>query len=77
MISQPELGNIIRDHRKKSGLTQQDLAEMVGVGKTVVYDLEKGKDTVKISTLLRILKGLNIKVKLESPFIQNLTDEKN
>jgi len=77
MISQPELGNIIRDHRKKSGLTQQDLAEMVGVGKTVVYDLEKGKDTVKISTLIRILNGLNIKVKLESPFIKNLTNEKS
>ena len=52
MLSQPELGNIIRNHRKKSGLTQEDLAEMVGVGKTVVYDLEKGKDTVKLSTLI-------------------------
>lgn len=72
MISQPRLGEIIREHRKKSGLSQQALAEMVGVGKTVVYDLEKGKDTVKLSTLIRILTGLNITVKLESPFLQNL-----
>lgn len=71
MISQPILGKTIREHRKKSGLSQQALAEMVGVGKTVIYDLEKGKDTVKLSTLLRILQGLNISVRLESPFIKN------
>jgi y4mF family transcriptional regulator len=71
MISQPTIGKTIREHRKKSGLSQQALAEMVGVGKTVIYDLEKGKDTVKLSTLLRILQGLNISVRLESPFIQN------
>jgi HTH-type transcriptional regulator/antitoxin HipB len=74
MIGQPTLGKIIREHRKKSGLSQQALAEMVGVGKTVIYDLEKGKDTVKLSTLLRILQGLNISVRLESPFIQNIKE---
>ncbi|NBP68877.1 MAG: transcriptional regulator [Cytophagia bacterium] len=74
MISQPSLGKTIREHRKKSGLSQQALAEMVGVGKTVIYDLEKGKDTVKLSTLLRILQGLNISVRLESPFIKNTNE---
>jgi HTH-type transcriptional regulator / antitoxin HipB len=67
MIDQPELGNYIRTHRKKSGLTQIQLAEMVGVGKSVIYDLEKGKETVQLSTLVKILLGLNIKVKLLSP----------
>lgn len=67
MLNQPELGNYIRSHRKKSGLTQAKLAEMIGVGKTVIYDLEKGKETVQLSTLSKILNGLNIKVKLESP----------
>jgi y4mF family transcriptional regulator len=71
MIEQPLLGQIIKNHRKKSGLSQQQLAEMVGVGKTVVFDLEKGKDTVKLSTLMRVLKGLNISVKLESPLLVN------
>ncbi len=70
MLSQPQLGLLIKEHRKKSGLSQQQLAEMVGVGKTVVYDLEKGKDTVKLSTLLRILNGLNISAKLESQLLK-------
>jgi HTH-type transcriptional regulator / antitoxin HipB len=67
MLHQPELGNYIRALRKKSGLTQIQLAEMVGVGKSVIYDLEKGKETVQLSTLVKILSGLNIKVKLLSP----------
>jgi y4mF family transcriptional regulator len=72
MLNQPELGNYIRTHRKMSGLTQVQLAEMVGVGKSVIYDLEKGKETVQLSTLVKILSGLNIKVKLQSPLDQSL-----
>ncbi|MCA4894403.1 MAG: helix-turn-helix transcriptional regulator [Cytophagales bacterium] len=72
MLNQPELGNYIRTHRKMSGLTQVQLAEMVGVGKSVIYDLEKGKETVRLSTLVKILSGLNIKVKLQSPLDQSL-----
>jgi y4mF family transcriptional regulator len=72
MLIQPELGNYIRTHRKMSGLTQVQLAEMVGVGKSVIYDLEKGKETVRLSTLVKILSGLNIKVKLQSPLDQSL-----
>lgn len=72
MLIQPELGNYIRTHRKMSGLTQVQLAQMVGVGKSVIYDLEKGKETVRLSTLVKILSGLNIKVKLQSPLDQSL-----
>lgn len=72
MLNQPELGNYIRTHRKMSGLTQVQLADMVGVGKSVIYDLEKGKETVQLSTLVKILSGLNIKVKLQSPLDQSL-----
>jgi HTH-type transcriptional regulator / antitoxin HipB len=72
MINQPELGNYIRSHRKQSGLTQAKLAEMIGVGKTVIYDLEKGKETIQLSTLLKVLNGLNIQVRLESPLDKTL-----
>jgi HTH-type transcriptional regulator/antitoxin HipB len=72
VLEQPTLGKIIRHHRKKSGLSQAELAQIVGVGKTVVFDLEKGKETVQLSTLNKILNGLNIKVKLESDFMKAL-----
>lgn len=62
------IGQIIRQFRKKAGLTQQQLAEYAGVGKTVVFDIEKGKSTVQLDTLLKILSVLNISLKLETPF---------
>ena len=49
-------------------LTQQQLAQLAGVGKTVIYDIEKGKMTIKLNTLLKVLYILNIQLKFEPPF---------
>ena len=75
MIESSELAKIIRQHRKAAGLSQLQLAEMAGVGKTVVFDLEKGKETVRLDTLRKILVVLNIKVFWESPLLN--TDSTN
>lgn len=56
-------------HRKAAGLSQLKLSEMAGVGKTVVFDLEKGKETIQLDTLRKILQVLNIKVMLTSPLM--------
>ena len=61
------MGDIIRQVRKKSKLSQQKLADLAGIGKTAVFDLEKGKTTIKLHTLLAVLTVLNIKLKLETP----------
>ena len=66
------LANVIRMHRKAAKLSQHQIAEMAGVGKTVIFDIEKGKETVQLNTLRKILKVLNIKVKLVSPLMDNL-----
>jgi len=65
-----ELGEVVRFHRKKLGLTQIELALEAGVGKTVVFDIEKGKESVQVDTLRKVLTVLNIRVKLESPLMQ-------
>ena len=69
MINPSSLSEIIKKHRKAAGLSQIQLAEMAGVGKTVVFDLEKGKETVQLDTLRKILLVLNIKVELKSPLM--------
>jgi len=66
MLTPKTLSGIIRKHRKVAGLSQLQLAEMAGVGKTVVFNLEKGKETVQLDTLRKILRVLNIKVQLQS-----------
>jgi len=65
-----ELHNVILYHRKQAKLSRNELAELAGVGKTVIYDLEKGKKTVKWSTILTILQALNIDIKFQSPLME-------
>ncbi len=72
-----ELAEVIRMHRKAAKLSRVHLAEMAGVGKTVIYDIEKGKESVQLDTLRKILKVLNIKMMLTSPFMDNLNSTGN
>lgn len=70
MTSVNEMANMVRYFRKQSGLSQQQLAQLAGVGKTVVFDIEKGKETVRLNSLQKVLEVLNIKIKFETPFAQ-------
>ncbi len=54
-------------HRKKSGLTQQELAALAGVGKNLIYQLEHGKQTVRFDIILKILNILNVEIDFHSP----------
>lgn len=70
-----KLSKIIKFHRKQSGLTQKGLADLAGVGKTVIYDIEKGKETIQLDTIKKILVVLNIKVKFESPLMHLMRED--
>ena len=72
MLEPQTLSIIIKKHRKAAGLSQIQLAELAGVGKTVVFDLEKGKETVQLNTLLKVFKVLNIKVQLQSQLMNKI-----
>jgi HTH-type transcriptional regulator / antitoxin HipB len=72
-----ELAEVIRMHRKAAKLSRVHLAELAGVGKTAIYDIEKGKESVQLDTLRKILKVLNIKIVLTSPYMDNLNNTGN
>jgi y4mF family transcriptional regulator len=71
-----DLALIVKFHRAKSGLTQKQLADLAGVGKTVVFDIEKGKESVRLNTLVKIFEVLNIKMNFDSP-LMNLMRKEN
>lgn len=71
MNSIDKIGDVIRFHRKRAGLTQIELATLAGIGKTAVFDVEKGKQTVRLNTLTAILDVLNIRIRLEGPLISD------
>ena len=62
-----QLGEAVREHRKAAGLTQVELARLAGVGKTVVFDIEHGKPTVRLATMLHVLDALNLRLDWHSP----------
>ncbi len=72
-----DLAQIIRMHRKAAKLSRVELAVIAGVGKTVIFDIEMGKESVQLNTLRKILKVLNIKIILKSPLMDNLQNADN
>ena len=62
-----QIGKLIRDTRKKLGVTQKDLALTSGTGMRFIVDLEKGKETCQIGKTLAILNTLGIKIALTPP----------
>ncbi len=69
------IAEIIKFHRKSAQLTQADLAALAGIGKTVVFDIEKGKATIQVDTLLKVLQALNIEIVLKSPLQEQLNEK--
>jgi y4mF family transcriptional regulator len=75
------IAQLIAYHRRRSGLSQQQLAALAGVGKNLIYELEKGKQTVRLENLLSVLRVLNIELEFRSPlmtaFHRELADAKS
>ena len=63
------IGDAVRFHRRRSELSQHALADLAGIGKTSVFDIEKGKSTVRLATLMAVLNVLNMDLVLDSPLM--------
>ncbi|MBI9088069.1 MAG: helix-turn-helix transcriptional regulator [Desulfobacterium sp.] len=70
------LAELIRFHRKKSGLTQVELSEMADVGKNMVHGIETGILSVGFDNLLKILHVLNIEIEFTSPLMESFFRER-
>jgi len=58
-------GQAIRHYRRQAGLTQDELAEHVGLDRTYLSKLESGADTQQLRRILAILRELGVKATLE------------
>lgn len=56
--SPQQLGEALRAARKALGLTQPQLALAAGVGVRFIVDLEAGKPTLRLETVLRVIDAL-------------------
>jgi HTH-type transcriptional regulator / antitoxin HipB len=59
------VSEMLKDARKESKMTQEQLAIKAGTKKSYISKIENGKGNIQLSTLIRIFeKGLNRKVGL-------------
>lgn len=60
-----ELGQLIKDRRTVLSLTIRELAELTGMSKTTISQIESGKSNPTFEVLQTIFKYLNMEIKVE------------
>ena len=56
------LTEVIKSRRKKLDISQQDLAEMAGIGLATIKDIERGKGNPSIGTVSKIMDVLGMEI---------------
>lgn len=67
IASAQELGLLIRAARKTQGLRMDDLAGSAEVGPVFVREVERGKPTVQLGRVLRLLDELGLRLQVDLP----------
>jgi y4mF family transcriptional regulator len=57
-----DLGQLVRRAREDNGLTQQEFADLTGVGRRFVSELENGKPTIEFGKALKVALGAGISI---------------
>ncbi|MGE0284210.1 MAG: helix-turn-helix domain-containing protein [Rhizobiaceae bacterium] len=60
-----EIGALIRDERKKLKLDQAELADLVGVNRRWVLEVERGKPRAEVGLILKTLHALGLSILIE------------
>ncbi|WP_181702091.1 helix-turn-helix transcriptional regulator [Chthonobacter albigriseus] len=64
--SAKDLGMLVRRLRKAKGFSQQEFADLAGVGRRFVSELEAGKGTISLDKALQVSRALGITVMARS-----------
>ncbi len=66
VVKEPaRIGQIVRQVRKASNLTQQEAASLCGVGTRFLSDLENGKASVQLGKVMQVLRSFGLLVILK------------
>jgi transcriptional regulator with XRE-family HTH domain len=59
------LGAAIKHYRQEAGLSQAGLAARLGLNRTYLSDLERGKETEQLRRLLRVLRQFGVRMTVQ------------
>lgn len=65
ILSSADLGAMVRRVRKATGLRQEDLAGLAGVGTRFLVELEAGKPTLRLNKVLAVVAVLGMTIRLD------------
>lgn len=60
-----ELGAVLRDERRRLGLSQVDLSEKADVSRKWIVEMENGKARAELALVLRALRALGLALTVE------------
>jgi len=62
IMAHKSVGNNLKEIRTKLGITQAELAELVGVARVSIIAIENGRFIPTIETALRVSQALNVSI---------------
>jgi y4mF family transcriptional regulator len=60
-----QIGQTVRRERERSGLRQDELALVAGVSTRVVHQIEHGKPTSRLDSLVAVLDALDLRLQID------------
>lgn len=64
VVAARRLGTAVRRRRRSLGLTQEQLARFAGCGLAFLYELERGKPSVRLDKVIDVLVVLGLELRL-------------
>lgn len=65
LVSEQNLGYLLKDARKKRNLTQSEAGRLVGLEQAVISRIEQGRHALRVDTLFRLLSALDYELLLQ------------
>lgn len=65
ILSPEALGHALKDARKATGKTQEEIGKLIGMDQGTVSIIEKGNPGTRLETLFRLLAALELEISLQ------------
>ena len=65
LVTETNLGYLLKDARKSRGFTQGEAARVVGLDQTAISRIETGRHVLRLDTLFKLLAALDYEVLLQ------------
>jgi HTH-type transcriptional regulator / antitoxin HipB len=65
ILSPEALGHALKDARKATGKTQEEIGKLIGMDQGTVSIIERGNPGTRLETLFRLLAALDLEISLQ------------